>query len=179
MSMERDQELYNEYMREYVLKRYHRRREEAINLLGGKCAKCGSAEELDFDHIDPATKFKTMASLLAGYSEEVVRRELAKCQLLCKSCHLKKTKQEGSLSKGWQKQPRLVHGTIHTYRRHECRCDKCRLVGNPSGIRHRAPVEHGTRRGYLLEIRRGIPTCEECRKANADYTKSLRTEREE
>jgi len=174
-----DKESYNEYMRKYVLERYYRRREEAIQLLGGKCSKCGSIEELDFDHVAPATKFKTMSALLAGYSEEAVQRELAKCQLLCKACHLEKTKQEGSLSKGWQKQPRLVHGTIHAYKKHGCRCDECRSAGNPSGIRHGAPIEHGTRKGYLLEVRRSIPTCEECRRANADYTKALRAKREE
>lgn len=33
---------------------------------------------------------------------------------------------------------------------------------------------HGTTAGYQLEVRLKIPTCDECRKANADHTRELR-----
>ena len=56
MSGLKDKDAYNAYMRVYIGERYHRRRKEAIEKLGGKCAKCGSAENLQFDHIDRKTK---------------------------------------------------------------------------------------------------------------------------
>lgn len=33
---------------------------------------------------------------------------------------------------------------------------------------------HGTRAGYLLELRLGLDTCGKCRKANTEYTKGIR-----
>jgi len=30
-------------------------------------------------------------------------------------------------------------------------------------------IEHGTRRGYMKEWRRGIPRCPECLRANREY----------
>ena len=62
-------------------------------LLGGKCVVCGATEQLEIDHIDPATKeFELTKS--NTYSRKKVMEELAKCQLLCKTCHLEKTKRE-------------------------------------------------------------------------------------
>jgi hypothetical protein len=59
--------------------------------MGGKCVKCGCTEALEFDHIDPTTK---SFNISAGYHKpmEVLEEELAKCQLLCVSCHREKTK---------------------------------------------------------------------------------------
>jgi hypothetical protein len=39
------------------------RRKRLIEMLGGKCARCGSAESLEFDHIDPSTKKFTISSV--------------------------------------------------------------------------------------------------------------------
>lgn len=38
--------------REYNLQYYHNKRYKLIQQLGGKCAICGSTENLEFDHID-------------------------------------------------------------------------------------------------------------------------------
>lgn len=35
-------------------------------------------------------------------------------------------------------------------------------------------IEHGTMKGYRAERRAGIPTCDRCRRANAEYTQHLR-----
>jgi len=79
-------------MRGYVLSRYHKRRTEAIILLGGKCTHCGTQENLNFDHIDRDTKaFKV--SKMWSLKEEVFWEEVAKCQILCESCHKIKTKE--------------------------------------------------------------------------------------
>lgn len=51
---------------------------------------------LDFDHIDPATKYRTRtgktvhpADMVKGgrYSLPTILREIAKCRVLCKNCH--------------------------------------------------------------------------------------------
>jgi 5-methylcytosine-specific restriction endonuclease McrA len=85
-------------MREYMARRYDRRKAAAIDQLGGKCVRCGTKDDLDFDHMDPATKSFTIARRLAGVSEAKLQAELAKCQLLCGPCHLEKSRSEGSLS---------------------------------------------------------------------------------
>ena len=62
-----------------------------IEQLGGKCVHCGALDRLEFDHIEPATKSFNISS---GYHKKwaVLQEELSKCQLLCNSCHIAKTK---------------------------------------------------------------------------------------
>jgi 5-methylcytosine-specific restriction endonuclease McrA len=85
------------YMREYRARWEKRRRAERIafarEYLGGKCARCGSTRNLDCDHIDPTTK-KFGLTDRPGVSWDVWFAELQKCQLLCRVCHTKKTKNE-------------------------------------------------------------------------------------
>jgi hypothetical protein len=76
------------------LKYYYKRRDILINLLGGKCFVCGSVDKLQFDHKDPKLKTRNISTSIRRHS---VREEILKCQLLCKACHLKKSKAEGSL----------------------------------------------------------------------------------
>lgn len=59
----------------------------------GPCKSCGSLENLQIDHIDPTEK-KYHPSRLWSRRKEVRDKELAKCQVLCKSCHSKKTKKD-------------------------------------------------------------------------------------
>lgn len=69
---------------------YHRRRGAFIAARGGRCESCGSIEQLEIDHIDPAKK--TMAAGDAFMRRAEIREtELAKCQVLCSDCHLAKT----------------------------------------------------------------------------------------
>lgn len=109
-----------EYQRNYQLQRYHRRHAQAIVILGGKCVKCGATEDLQIDHVDPATK-EIELSKLWGVSEERWKRELAKCQLLCRPCHKTKTSSE---------QRRDVHGTWGMIRNRKCKCDVCKAFFN-------------------------------------------------
>lgn len=106
----------NEYMREYMLARYHARRAWAIELLGGKCVVCGATSDLEIDHKDRKTKSVSIAKL-NSYSLEVLKTELTKCQLLCYTCHQVKTSSERAEA--------LRHGTISMYK-YKCRCDECR-----------------------------------------------------
>lgn len=80
-----------EYHREYSKRYYHSRRNEMIQKLGGSCAICGSTENLQFDHVDASMKSFNIAKML-NHSKNDVDFELSKCQLLCKSCHLEKSR---------------------------------------------------------------------------------------
>ncbi len=112
--MNKTREEYNAYMRTYLLDRYHKRREEAINLLGGQCSSCGRKDDLEFHHIDPSTKSFTIAKMWS-VSLERFREEIKKCKLLCGPCHRKNHK------------PDHPHGTALRYWR-GCRCKPCRLA---------------------------------------------------
>ena len=57
----------------------------------GPCKMCGSWDNLEIDHIDPSLK-KYDPTTLWSRRKEFREEELAKCQVLCKSCHLQKTK---------------------------------------------------------------------------------------
>ncbi len=71
-------------------RRYHERRLVALERLGGKCATCGCPDSLQFDHVNPTTKEIAMDVAFCR-SQPVIDAELLKCQLLCISCHSKKT----------------------------------------------------------------------------------------
>jgi hypothetical protein len=109
----------NEHMRVYVLERYRRRKASAIAQLGGKCKRCGSTDDLQFDHIDRANKSFTLGRVLAGIAESKLQEELKKCQLLCLPCHQDKTIQELG-----QRKAKGEHGRPSTYR--YCHCEVCR-----------------------------------------------------
>jgi 5-methylcytosine-specific restriction endonuclease McrA len=113
---------YNEYMREYMKQRYSLRRQAAIEKLGGVCVVCGSDHDLEIDHRDRKKKSFDLAKALAGWSQKRVDAELKKCQLLCKTCHQKKT-----ISDLGQTARKGIHGTVGNYN-HGCRCDPCRAA---------------------------------------------------
>lgn len=97
------------------LRRYRRRRETAIQEMGGKCVQCGSTERLELDHIEPHEKsFDISANWSIKPAKWAV--EAAKCHLLCRPCHQQKTSR--------QRTERAPH-TVHKYLRHGCRCDVC------------------------------------------------------
>jgi len=109
-----------EYHRRYNRERYHRMRAWMHEILGGKCVQCQSVEGLEIDHRNPATKRYTVTDMW-GYSKENVLKELKKCQLLCKPCHIEKT----VIDLGNTRTPG-THGTLSAYR--YCHCSKCRSV---------------------------------------------------
>jgi 5-methylcytosine-specific restriction endonuclease McrA len=105
----------SEYVKRFRLKR----RAEAIVILGGQCAECGSTEELEIDHIDPTTKTRGLDIRSTQVRRELWLAELAKCQLLCGPHHHTKTAREQSAQ-------RAQHGTAWRYERKGCRCDICK-----------------------------------------------------
>jgi 5-methylcytosine-specific restriction endonuclease McrA len=76
-------------MNNYMKRRWERRRLAAVDKLGGKCVNCGDRDELEFDHIDPATKLYSIARA-SSFSQSRFDAEVAKCQLLCRECHQEK-----------------------------------------------------------------------------------------
>lgn len=107
---------YNAYMRVYMLNRYHEKRKQAVERLGGKCVDCGSTENLEFDHEDSETKAFDVAKIWS-YKQERFEAELAKCVLRCKSCHIEKSRQFD-----WR---RVDHGGGVSGKR-GCKCDLCK-----------------------------------------------------
>lgn len=69
------------------------RRARVIEYLGGACVGCGSTEHLDIDHISPGAKSFTVSENLCR-RWDILEPELRKCQLLCRSCHVRKTELE-------------------------------------------------------------------------------------
>lgn len=58
------------------------------------CSKCPESDWrcLDFHHKDARTKKFTIASFFAkGVSLETLKKEIAKCEVLCANCHRKET----------------------------------------------------------------------------------------
>ena len=95
-------------------KLYQARRVWAIQRLGGKCVRCGSVDNLEVDHIDPATKScHPFSGASLAWSRFVT--EIDKCQLLCRFCHLEKTRTEGSLEKNHARGERVCHAKLTEY----------------------------------------------------------------
>jgi hypothetical protein len=101
-----------EQQREYQRKWCAARR--AAYLAGKSCVACGATEELEVDHIDPATK---ISHNVWSWAEARRKTELAKCQVLCRSCHREKS---------LKAYPQRQHGTRPMYRKERCRCTACR-----------------------------------------------------
>lgn len=89
---------------------------------GRVCAKCGSAERLELDHVDPAQKVNHR---VWSWAKDRREAELAKCQALCFRCHSEKNK---AARRAWLLAKNLpTHGTLTAYR-NGCRCDSCRTA---------------------------------------------------
>ena len=96
---ERNKERYQEYQKKYRENLYKERKKLIFDLLGNKCVKCGSIDNLEIDHIDPHLKlFDVLNYILANIDK--LTNEIKKCQLLCYDCHKEKTKIEKSINHG-------------------------------------------------------------------------------
>lgn len=108
---------YGDQKREYDRLRASTARAEFVASRGGICAKCGSSEQIEIDHIDPKTKEYKIATIWSR-KKEIREYELAKCQLLCNSCHKEKSAREATKD--------LQHGTLNMYKARHCRCQPCK-----------------------------------------------------
>lgn len=131
------------WLREDALKR----KQKAMDYLGGKCVDCNTTNVLQFDHIDPSTKSFDIGRNL-NRKWEVLSKELDKCVLRCKSCHLTKSRSLEDFGGGQNKRTELVHGTAHAYTVFKCRCDDCKYAKSlqRKGIISNSQVVHQTLR---------------------------------
>lgn len=113
---------YNSYMNDYMKRRYEKRRNLAVHMLGGACVDCGSKASLEFDHQDSSTKEFNIAKLFSSASNIKLQKELSKCVLRCTSCHLEK-------SRRMRDTKYVEHGEGLTGK-YNCRCDLCGPLKN-------------------------------------------------
>ncbi len=113
----RCRDCYNEYMREYMLNRYHRLRLEALEAKGGKCIDCGSSSRLEFDHEDASDKKFSVAKIFT-HAKFKILAELEKCVLRCQDCHLQKSLAQGDITT-------VEHGGGVSGKKN-CPCDLCK-----------------------------------------------------
>lgn len=101
--------------RDYQRKWIAARRAEYFD--GKFCVQCGSAKDLELDHVDPNLK---LDHKIWSWTEERRNREIAKCQVLCAECHLARSNDQRVVT---------VHdGKTLVFYRRGCRCDNCRLA---------------------------------------------------
>jgi len=83
-----------EYRETLTKKKREDRKEKLDKLrahLGGQCVGCGTTHNLQFDHIDRTQKSFNI-SLNRDKPYEELLQEVKKCQLLCKECHIIKSR---------------------------------------------------------------------------------------
>ena len=97
---------------------YAKQKALCIEALGGCCISCGSEDNLQFDHVLPETKAWHITQIL-HFDTSILLEELSKCQLLCKKCHIEKSKTDVKPT---------LHGTVSMYSNKGCRCDPCGLA---------------------------------------------------
>lgn len=104
---------YKDVEKQRAAQRQWRATRRAKHLLGKRCVTCGSTTDLELDHLDRNLK---VSHRIWSWSEARLKVELAKCQVLCRLCHERKTFMERGYAE-------------HSARQYEvngCRCDICR-----------------------------------------------------
>lgn len=114
-------------------RRYHQRRAEAFEILGGQCSTCGTRENLEIDHVDADDK-EIPLNKMWSIAKERFLKELDKCQLLCKEHHANK-----SIEDRGTKRAKGTHGTISSYK--YCKCGLCREAWNKHSREYRRKVK--------------------------------------
>lgn len=121
------------YLKEYQKNWVKKRRQDWVNE-NGPCKHCGSWQNLEVDHIKREDKTMHTASIWSK-RKEVRDLELSKCQVLCKTCHLKKTIEESNY-------PGIIHGTSSGYDKYSCRCDDCKLAKRKRSMKSKNPNKY-------------------------------------
>lgn len=121
------------YLKEYQKKWLRKRRQDWIDI-NGPCKHCGTWENLEVDHIKREDKTMHTASIWSK-RQEVRERELSKCQVLCRECHLKKTLDEANY-------PGIIHGSSRGYDHYACRCDECKEAKRKRSMKSRNPNKY-------------------------------------
>lgn len=112
-----DEEKKREYQRNWIANR------KSDYLKDKFCVECESKNNLEIDHIDPEQK---VSHRIWSWTEARRLAELAKCQILCKTCHNDKTQK--------YREENMKHG-ISMYRSKKCRCEICREAKRQEKLR--------------------------------------------
>lgn len=65
-----------------------KKRNEVQELAAARgCEKCGATEDLHWHHVDPDTKAGKVMHLASNGSLQALGEEIAKCSVLCGTCH--------------------------------------------------------------------------------------------
>ena len=88
-------------------------------LFGKICKKCGSSIDIQVHHRDKSEKEDHR---IWSWSDERIKKELSKCDFLCKKCHIE-------LHSNELKKP-ITHGTRSGYAYKGCRCSLCKEAQN-------------------------------------------------
>jgi len=99
--------------REFQARRARNRRAEFFS--GKKCALCDSDKKLELHHLD---KEKKDSHRIWSWSQERIDKEVSKCAILCRSCHIELHAEE--------KRTPIKHGTDSAYIGKGCRCELCK-----------------------------------------------------
>jgi len=95
---------YHQLNRKKIIEYKREQRKEGkaycVEYLGGKCVKCGTTHNLQFDHIKREGKKYNITSRITQNFSTILKEELDKCQLLCAPCHLDKTAKEWAIRRG-------------------------------------------------------------------------------
>ena len=70
------------------------RRQYMLEQKGHMCCKCGSTENLEFDHIDPSLKTSRQSFMSMGLL--TIEKNLDNIQVLCHDCHKERTGKQKS-----------------------------------------------------------------------------------
>lgn len=81
---------------------------------GKCCVYCKGTQFLQLHHKIPENK---IGHWVWGWKEAKRQKELKKCIILCKNCHIQHHRKFGKKTQ--------IHGTMHSYKNRGCRCKKC------------------------------------------------------
>jgi len=63
-----------------------------------ECADCGEDDSrvLQFDHVRGEKRGNVTQMVSSGYGWDKILEEIAKCEIVCANCHIKRTAQRGN-----------------------------------------------------------------------------------
>lgn len=132
-------------MKTYMKERRLKRRNDLIQKAGGKCLNCSSTVDLEFDHVDPKDKSFVLSGHNLDKPMKTIIEEYNKCNLLCRKCHVEKTKRNKEHGGGHNKNTSPMKcGTVRKYTEEKCRCDKCKkakILYRKKQIRYSEEIE--------------------------------------
>jgi hypothetical protein len=100
--------------RDVAARRFREARDLIERLRDVPCADCGRRFPtycMEFDHIDPSTKRFNVAALTGGGITQRFLDEIAKCEVVCSTCHRIRTRErDGVKPFGGKGRPRKADG---------------------------------------------------------------------